>query len=161
MKNKSSLAVGIIAEYNPFHDGHAYHIRKAKEISQADYCIVAMSGDFVQRGAPAFYDKYTRTAMALSCGADLVIELPSVFASSSAEDFAASGIALLNNLGVVGSVCFGSECGNVEKTYRYCFYFSHRTPCLYERAAQRVEKGGHLSPGQKSGPYFLWDLKRG
>ena len=110
MKNKNSLAVGIIAEYNPFHDGHAYHIRMAKELTQAEYCIVVMSGDFVQRGSPAIYDKYTRTAMALSCGADLVIELPSVFASSSAEDFAACGVALLNNLGVVGGLCFGSEC---------------------------------------------------
>lgn len=141
MKNKSSLAVGIIAEYNPFHDGHAYHIRKAKEISQADYCIVAMSGDFVQRGAPAIYDKYTRTAMALSCGADLVIELPSVFASSSAEDFAASGIALLNNLGVVGSVCFGSECGNVEKLTGIASILATEPPVYTKELRKELKKG--------------------
>lgn len=113
--NKHFQAVGIIAEYNPFHNGHAYHIQKAKELSHSDFCIVVMSGDFVQRGAPAVYDKYTRTAMALSCGADLVIELPSVFATSSAEDFAAGSVALLDRLGVVDSVCFGSECGDLEK----------------------------------------------
>lgn len=107
-------AVGIIAEYNPFHNGHAYHIKKAKELSKADYCIVVMSGDFVQRGAPAIFDKHTRATMALSCGADLVIELPSIFATSSAEDFAACSIALLSSLGVVDSVCFGSECGEIQ-----------------------------------------------
>lgn len=141
MKNNSSLAVGIIAEYNPFHDGHAYHIKKAKEMTQADYCIVAMSGDFVQRGGPAIYDKYTRTAMALSCGADLVIELPSVFASSSAEDFAACGIALLNNLGVVGSVCFGSECGNVEKLSGIASILATEPPVYTKELRRELKKG--------------------
>ena len=141
MKNNSSLAVGIIAEYNPFHDGHAYHIKKAKEMTQTDYCIVAMSGDFVQRGGPAIYDKYTRTAMALSCGADLVIELPSVFASSSAEDFAACGIALLNNLGVVGSVCFGSECGNVEKLSGIASILATEPPVYTKELRRELKKG--------------------
>ncbi len=109
-----SRTVGIIAEYNPFHNGHAYQIRKAKELSGADYCVAVMSGDFVQRGAPAIYDKYTRTRMALLGGADLVIEMPPVFAASSAEDFAACGIAILDRLGVVDTLCFGSECGRIE-----------------------------------------------
>ncbi len=109
-----SRTVGIIAEYNPFHNGHAYLIQKAKELTGADYCAVVMSGDFVQRGAPAIYDKYTRTRMALACGADLVIEMPPVFATSSAEDFAACGIAILDRLGVVDTVCFGSECGSTD-----------------------------------------------
>jgi predicted nucleotidyltransferase len=141
MKNKNSLAVGIIAEYNPFHDGHAYHIRMAKELTQAEYCIVVMSGDFVQRGAPAIYDKYTRTAMALSCGADLVIELPSVFASSSAEDFAACGVALLNNLGVVGDLCFGSECGNVEKLSGIASILATEPPVYTEELRRELKKG--------------------
>ena len=81
--------VGIIAEYNPFHNGHAYQIRRAKELTGADCCVVAMSGDFVQRGAPAVFDKYIRARMALSSGADLVLEIPPLFAAGSAEDFAA------------------------------------------------------------------------
>lgn len=140
-KNVNSNAVGIIAEYNPFHNGHAYHIEKAKELAQADYCVVAMSGDFVQRGAPAIYDKYTRTAMALSCGADLVLELPSVFASSSAEDFAACGIALLNGLGAVGSVCFGSECGNVENLSGIASILATESRTYTEQLRRELKKG--------------------
>ncbi len=106
--------VGIIAEYNPFHNGHAYQIRMAKELTGAAFCVVAMSGDFVQRGAPAVFDKYTRTRMALSAGADLVLEIPPVFATGSAEDFASCGVALLDRLGIVDTLCFGSECGRLE-----------------------------------------------
>ena len=96
MKHQSDTpirAVGVIAEYNPFHNGHAYQLKKARELSGANYCIAAISGDFVQRGGPAVFDKYTRTAMALESGADLVVELPPIFASSSAEDFASCGVA--------------------------------------------------------------------
>ena len=82
--------IGIIAEYNPFHNGHAYQIAELKRKTNADFVIIAMSGDFVQRGAPAIIDKYCRAEMALLCGADLVIELPAVWAVSSAEDFASS-----------------------------------------------------------------------
>ncbi len=103
---------GIIAEYNPFHRGHLYHLNQARELTGADFIIVAMSGDFVQRGGPAVFDKYVRTHMALSCGADLVVELPSPFAVSSAEDFASCGVALLDRLGSVDFLCFGSECGD-------------------------------------------------
>ncbi len=106
--------VGIIAEYNPLHNGHQYQIGQAKTLTGADYVIVVMSGDFVQRGEPAIYDKYTRTRMALNAGADLVLELPSCFAIASAEDFASCGVSLLDQLGVVDHLCFGSECGNVE-----------------------------------------------
>lgn len=112
-KNENAYTVGIVAEYNPLHLGHAWHIQKAKEAAGSRYCIAVMSGDFVQRGAPAIYDKYTRTAMALEAGADLVLELPSVFATSSAEDFAACAVALLDRLGVVNSICFGSESGHI------------------------------------------------
>ena len=105
---------GIIAEYNPFHGGHCFHIEEAKKKTNANYCIVVMSGDFVQRGEPAVFDKYLRTKMALMGGADLVIELPSVFAVSSAEDFAACGVNLLSRLGAVTHLCFGSEDGNLE-----------------------------------------------
>lgn len=105
--------VGIIAEYNPFHNGHAFHIREAKKLCGASCCIVVMSGDFVQRGGPAVFDKYTRASMALSSGADLVVEMPPAFALASAEDFASCGVAVLESLGVVSHICFGSECGRV------------------------------------------------
>ncbi|MEG7532008.1 MAG: nucleotidyltransferase family protein, partial [Hungatella sp.] len=95
-KSKKQSAVGIIAEYNPFHNGHAYQIQRAKELTGSEYCIVVMSGDFVQRGAPAIYDKYLRTDMALNSGADLFLEMPAVFASGNAEDFASCGVALLD-----------------------------------------------------------------
>lgn len=106
--------VGIIAEYNPFHNGHAYQIKKARELTGAKFCVVVMSGDFVQRGCPAIFDKYARTKMALASGADLVLELPPAFAVSSAEDFAACGAAILDRLQVVSHLCFGSECGDIE-----------------------------------------------
>lgn len=105
--------VGIIAEYNPFHKGHEYQIKKAKEISGADVAVIIMSGNFVQRGEPAIIDKYTRTKMALSCGADVVFELPFIYATASAENFALGAVGLLHFLGV-DSICFGSECGDVD-----------------------------------------------
>lgn len=101
--------VGIIAEYNPFHTGHAYHIQKAKELSEADYAVVVMSPDFVQRGEPAVFDKYTRAHMALLNGADLVVELPLCYATGSAEYFAEGAVALLDRLGVIDTLCFGAE----------------------------------------------------
>ena len=101
--------IGIIAEYNPFHNGHAYQIQKAKEQSGADCVIVAMSGNYVQRGMPAVTDKFTRSSMALSCGADLVFELPTLWSVSSAEYFAKAGTALLDALGCVDTISFGCE----------------------------------------------------
>lgn len=101
--------VGIIAEYNPFHNGHAYQIDTIKRNAQADYVIAAMSGNFVQRGAPALLDKYARADMALRCGVDLVLELPVLFACASAEAFARGGVSLLCDTGVVTHLGFGME----------------------------------------------------
>ena len=114
---------GIIAEYNPFHNGHAYQIAKIKEETDSDYVIVAMSGDFVQRGEPAITDKYERARMALSCGADLVLELPICYAASSAEFFAKGSVALFDKLGVTTNLCFGSECGNIDTLSRIAEIF--------------------------------------
>lgn len=103
----------IISEYNPFHLGHKFHIHKTKELTGADYVLVIMSGHFVQRGAPALLDKYTRTKMALLGGADVVIELPTLYATSSAEYFAQGAVTLVHRLGVVDVLSFGSEEGAV------------------------------------------------
>ncbi|MCI9485732.1 MAG: nucleotidyltransferase [Lachnospiraceae bacterium] len=106
--------VGLIAEYNPFHNGHSYHIRKARELTGADYCVVVMSGHYVQRGEPACMDKYLRADSALRSGADLVLELPVPFATGSAEYFATGAVSILDKLGVVDFLCFGSESGNLS-----------------------------------------------
>ena len=106
--------VGLITEYNPFHNGHKYHIEKAKELANADYAIVIMSGNFVQRGAPAIMPKHLRAEAALKCGADLVIELPVCYATGTAEQFAYGAVSLLDKLGCVDAICFGSECGDID-----------------------------------------------
>ena len=106
--------IGIIAEYNPFHNGHAYQIKRIKEALQADFVVVAMSGDFVQRGTPAIINKYARAKMALNCGADLVIELPVLWATASAEYFAMAGVTLFDKMGCVDDICFGAETDDLE-----------------------------------------------
>lgn len=105
--------LGIIVEYNPFHNGHIYHIQKAKEITQCDYTIAVMSSHFVQRGEPAIIDKWTRSALAVDYGVDLVIELPFVYACQSADYFAKGAIDLLHAIGV-SDICFGSEDGHIN-----------------------------------------------
>lgn len=105
---------GIIAEYNPFHMGHQYQLTYVKKKLGADYIVIAMSGDYVQRGTPAILPKHIRAEMALHCGADLVLELPAQIASSSAEFFARGAVSLLDGIGVVSHLCFGSEEGRLE-----------------------------------------------
>ena len=105
---------GIIVEYNPFHNGHKYHIEQTKKLTGADYIIAIMSGNYVQRGEPAIINKHARCEMALLNDVDLVIELPTSYATSSAEYFAFGSISILHKLGIVDYVCFGSEIGNVK-----------------------------------------------
>lgn len=105
--------IGIIAEYNPFHNGHAYQINEIKKRTGADYVVIALSGDFVQRGTPAIIDKYARTKMALCSGADLILELPALWATASAEDFAMAGVTLFDKMGCVDTLCFGAETDNL------------------------------------------------
>lgn len=106
--------LGIIAEYNLFHNGHSYHIDSAKKISNADFVITVMSGNYVQRGEPAIINKYLRTKMALENGIDLVLELPVVFSVSSAQYFATAAINILKSTGIVNAISFGSEIDEIE-----------------------------------------------
>lgn len=106
--------VGIIAEYNPFHSGHAYHLKRAKALAKADYALVVMSGDFVQRGEPAMFPKKLRAKWALQNGADLVISMPTVYSLTSATGFARGGVGLLHKCGAVNAICFGSESGDTS-----------------------------------------------
>lgn len=93
-----SKVLGIIAEYNPFHNGHLYHIKKSIEETGASSVICVMSGNFVQRGNTSIVDKWTKTKMALANGVDLVLELPTIYSVSSAENFAEGAIRLLDSL---------------------------------------------------------------
>ena len=106
--------VGLITEYNPFHNGHLYHIQESMRVTGADAAVVVMSGDYVQRGIPAIMPKRLRAEMALKCGAAAVFELPVCYASGSAEYFAAGAVSLLDGLGAVDSLCFGSECSDLD-----------------------------------------------
>lgn len=107
--------VGIITEYNPFHAGHQYMIDQIRAEYHADVIVAAMSGDFVQRGEPAIFDKYERARDALLHGVDLVVQIPVMFSTSSAEDFAAGGVAVLRSLGFVDQLVFGSESADLTK----------------------------------------------
>lgn len=137
--------IGIIAEYNPLHGGHRYQIEETRRRFQAEFVAVAMSGDFVQRGEPAIFDKYARTKAALSAGVDLVVELPVCFATSSAEDFAAAGVALLDRLGVVDGLCFGSEAGDVT-SLRTAAELLVREPEEYKNRLRECLKSGASFP---------------
>lgn len=106
--------VGLITEYNPFHNGHLYHLEKAKELTGCDCAVAVMSGDFVQRGGPALLPKHLRARMALACGVSAVLELPVCCAGASAEYFASGAVSLLDSLGCVDALCFGSECGDLK-----------------------------------------------
>ena len=105
--------LGIVSEYNPFHNGHLMHLQKSKELTHTDFTIAVMSGNFVQRGDTSIVDKWTKAEMALKSGVDLVIELPTLYAISSAENFADGAIKILNSLGIVDYVSFGSEIGEI------------------------------------------------
>jgi predicted nucleotidyltransferase len=107
-------ALGIIAEYDPFHRGHFYHLEESKRITGAERVICVMSGEFTQRGDPALYNKYLRAEAAIRSGVDLVIELPFVYACNNAEYFAVGAVGILEGLGCVDFLSFGSEIGNIE-----------------------------------------------
>ena len=108
------IITGIITEYNPFHKGHEYHLQNAKHHTNADGVVCVMSGNFMQRGIPAIIDKWKRAEMAIKNGIDLVLELPLVYSISSAEHFAFGSVSLLNSLGIVDYLYFGSEEGNID-----------------------------------------------
>ncbi len=139
----------VIAEYNPFHNGHLYQLNFIRDRLNADRIIVLMSGDFVQRGEPAVIDKYRRCEMALIGGADLVLELPSYFALGSAEYFAKGAVSLLDKLGVVDMLHFGSECGDID-TLLKCARFLATEPPTYKEALNFFLKQGFSFPTARS-----------
>ena len=103
----------IISEYNPFHFGHLYHLNEAKKVTNSDYSVAIISGNFAQRGEPSIVSKWAKTEMALKCGVDLVLELPVIYSISSAENFAYGATKILDSLDIVDYLAFGSECGDI------------------------------------------------
>lgn len=140
--------VGLITEYNPFHNGHQYHIEKAKEVTGADTAIVIMSGDYVQRGTPAIMPKYIRAEMALKCGAGAVFELPVCYATGSAEFFAMGAVSFLDGLGIVDSICFGSESGDLERLQNLADIL-YEEPTEYRNLLQENLKKGMSFPSAR------------
>ena len=135
---------GIVAEYNPFHNGHAYQMQHAKEATGADYTIVVMSGNFMQRGAPALLNKYDRAKMALENGIDLVIELPVIAATSSAENFAQGGVCLLDALGVVSNISFGAEANtasDIDLLGKLADFFAFEPPAFMKYLDLELKSG--------------------
>ena len=133
-------AVGLVTEYNPFHNGHLYHLNKAMELTGADISVAVMSGDFVQRGEPAVLDKYTRASMALNSGVNLVIELPVNYAVSSAESFAAGALKVLDYI-KADSIAFGSESGDIERLSKLAYILCDNEDMLYKEISKCTANG--------------------
>ncbi|ADH61054.1 protein of unknown function DUF795 [Thermoanaerobacter mathranii subsp. mathranii str. A3] len=133
--------LGIIVEYNPFHYGHLYHLQTSKELTKCDYTVAVMSGNFVQRGEPAIVDKWKRTMMALKAGVDLVIELPVVYATSTAENFAYGAVKLLDSLKIIDCISFGSEKGELSELIKIAEILLEE-PIHYRKALKEYLKTG-------------------
>lgn len=133
-------SAGIIAEYNPFHNGHQYHVEQTRQMTSADVVIAVMSGYFTQRGELAIADKWTRAELAVRGGVDLVVELPVVSACSQASQFAKSGVNILQNLGAE-FISFGSECGNLELLQSVAGKLSEKHAVLESSIEKAVKEG--------------------
>lgn len=145
--------LGIIAEYNPFHNGHLYQLQKSIDMTEADFVVAIISGDFTQRGEAAVASKWTRAEMAVKCGIDLVIELPFVFACNNSEYFAKGAVEILNRLGCITHLSFGSESGDLSLLKNAALFLSQETHefklslknnlstgCSYPRARSEATK---------------------
>lgn len=145
--------LGLIVEYNPFHNGHLYHLNKSKEITNSTHTIAVMSGHFLQRGEPALFDKYTRAQMAVNNGVDLVIELPTLFSSQSAELFSFGAISTLNSTNVVDCISFGSEVGNIDILYKISNLLINE-PYEFKVNLKKYLDEGYLFPKARSKALF-------
>src|SRR5690625_4124814 len=137
-------ACGLIVEYNPLHNGHLYHIEKAKSISQADCMIAVMSGSFLQRGEPAIIDKFHRAKAALASGVDIIVELPYPYAVQSSHLFAKGSVHSLAELGV-SSICFGSESGDISN-FTTSYHLWKENDAIYTDRLKRYLSAGHSFP---------------
>ena len=159
--------VCITAEYNPFHNGHAYQIAEAKRVSGADRALIVMSGSFVQRGEPACADKFVRAGWAISGGADMVIELPEVFSLACAERFASGAVRIMKCTGLADAICFGSESGDAEELTRIALsgedsgaVANGLSRGLSYPAAVAEAAGGGLAPNDILGAEYIRAAKK-
>lgn len=141
--------LGIIVEYNPFHNGHLYHLSKAKEITKADYVVAVMSGNFLQRGEPAIINKWVRTEMAINAGIDLVIEIPFAFSTQDANGFAFGAVKLLDSLQIIDYLCFGSETNHLDILYPIS-RFLHIETQQYKELIKEKSRNGYEYPKARS-----------
>lgn len=137
--------IGIIAEYNPFHNGHEYQLKKAKELYPEKNIVVLMSGNYVQRGEPSIFNKYIRTQCALTAQADLIFELPLLFATASAEYFAQAAVKAFQKLGVIDTLCFGAETDNLDLLKEIAHIFATE-PTEYQTLLQQELRKGNSFP---------------
>ena len=133
--------LGIVAEYNPLHSGHEWHIRKSLELTGADAAVCVLSSQFVQRGEPGIVNKRARTRMALSCGIDLVLELPGAFSCASAEYFASAAVRILDSLGVVDYISFGSEAGSLDSLRKAADFLTDESLAFREALKRNLDAG--------------------
>ncbi|MGO0883380.1 nucleotidyltransferase [Clostridioides difficile] len=145
--------LGLIVEYNPFHNGHIYHLSKSIEKTNATHTVAVMSGNFLQRGEPALFDKYTRAKIAVENGVDLVIELPTMFACQSAEIFSHGAITILNSINCISSVCFGSEEGNTDILYNVAEILANE-PKEFKLLLKKYLDEGMLFPVARANSIF-------
>lgn len=134
-------SLGIIAEFHPFHQGHGYLIEEAKKMTGADLTVAVISGDFMQRGTPAAIDKWERAKVAVENGVNLVLELPAVFVCSSAEHFAKRGVEILEGLGALDYIAFGSESGDIAALQKTAKQLQDREEELHDRIAPLIKEG--------------------
>lgn len=133
--------LAIIGEYNPFHNGHLYHLNESKKLANADYTIAIMSGNFVQRGNVSIVDKWTKAKMALQNGIDLVLELPCIYSISSAENFALGAIKTLNSLKIVDTVSFGCEIDDISVLKEFARILTEEPEEFKSLLAHELSKG--------------------
>ena len=156
-----SRVLGIIAEYNPFHNGHLYHIAKTKQETNAQYIIAVISGNFVQRGNTSLINKWTKARMALLNGVDLVIELPTVYSISSAENFAEGAIKIFNSLGVVDTISFGMETSDISTLNNIANVLYSEPKEYITMLAHELKKGNSFPKARENAlMMYLNDIKR-
>lgn len=153
--------LGIVCEYNPFHNGHLYHIIQSKKMCNADYTIAVMAGNFTQRGDVSIVDKWSKTQMALLGGVDLVIELPVLYSISSAENFAEGAVKILNSLKIVSNISFGSETNDINLLDRIAEVL-HNEPKEYQTLLSHELSKGISYPKARENALMMYlnDVRR-
>lgn len=150
-----SNVLGIVAEYNPFHNGHLYHLEKSKKDTNSNYTVAVMSGNFTQRGSTSLMDKWSKAEVAIHCGVDLVIELPVVYATSSAENFAEGAVRILDSLKIVDFISFGAETDNLDILNR-CADVLYTEPKEYKTLLSHELKKGVSFPKARENALMMY-----